>query len=80
MENTFCKVEDSNKNQFILTDKFKQPLQCNNKQNTCTIKNYKKLIDNPSLAKQYKTGDEFVEDTKIPCVQNKNGFTELIDK
>ena len=42
MDNTFCKIENynvENKNidQYILTDKFKQPLQCNKLKNTCFI-------------------------------------------
>ena len=47
MDNIFCKVEDSNKNKYILTDKFKQPLLCHPKDNTCKKINLKKFIDFP---------------------------------
>ena len=33
----FCKVEDSNKKQYILTDKFKQPLICEPKSGICVM-------------------------------------------
>ena len=45
MNNFFCKVEDLNKNQYILTDKFKQPLECHRFKNTCHIANLKKVIN-----------------------------------
>lgn len=67
MVDTFCKIEDSNKNQYILTDKYKQPLVCSN-QNSCNIKNISKTLNDPSL-------NFFIEYTKIPCA-----LTNLIDK
>jgi hypothetical protein len=51
--NNFCKVEDSNKNLYILTDKFKQPLIADPERmagpGTCLIANRKKFLDNPVL-------------------------------
>jgi len=51
--NNFCKVEDSNKNLYILTDKFKQPLIADPRRmagpGTCLIANRKKFLDNPVL-------------------------------
>ena len=44
-----CKVEDSNKNQYILTDKNKQPLLATPFKNTCLIANGKKFLNNPEL-------------------------------
>jgi hypothetical protein len=81
--NNFCKVEDSLKNQYILTDKFKQPLQCDKLKNSCVVANFKKIIDNPALLNDVrnKSPDSFnnllLEDTKIPC---KYGSIEPIDK
>ena len=79
MENTFCKVTDS-LNQYILTDKYKQPLQC--KKNSCHIYNYKQVIDDPTILNIKKNEDSLLEDTKIPCslIKNKNGLTESINK
>ena len=45
----FCKVEDSNKNLYILTDKNKQPLLALPSKNTCIIANGKKFLNNPEL-------------------------------
>ena len=45
----FCKVEDSNKNLYILTDKYKQPLLSTPFKNTCLIANGKKFLNNPEL-------------------------------
>jgi hypothetical protein len=45
----FCKVEDSNKNLYILTDKNKQPLITFPSKNTCLIANGKKFLNNPEL-------------------------------
>lgn len=59
--NGYCTVGDDIKNQYILTDKNKQPLYCfsNNDENslapgalingTCMKYNYKKYLDNPEL-------------------------------
>jgi hypothetical protein len=44
-----CKVEDSKKNLYILTDKNKQPLIALNFKNTCIIPNGKKFLNNPEL-------------------------------
>ena len=49
MDTIFCKVEDSNKNKYILTDKFKQPLICHPLDNTCIKVNLKKFIDFPDF-------------------------------
>ena len=44
-----CKVEDSKKNLYILTDKNKQTLIALNFKNTCIIPNGKKFLNNPEL-------------------------------
>ena len=77
MDNTFCKIENynvENKNidQYILTDKFKQPLQCNKLKNTCFIQNFKQIIDNPILIQIKKESDSIFDDTKIPCTIKKD--------
>ena len=79
MENTFCKIENYNKDQFILTDKYKQPLQCNKLKNSCFINNFKQVINDPTILNIKKTEDSLLEDTKIPCTI-KNADSELIDK
>jgi hypothetical protein len=73
MTTIFCKVEDSNKNKYILTDKFKQPLQCSEFNKTCLLNNYKQVIDNPTMINNdlIATADEFFfslyRNTYIPC-------------
>ena len=79
MGNTFCKIEDSNKNKYILTDKNKQPLQCqsvltssNSEESeigSCRIMNIKKILDDQTLInnENLKNPDFLNEDTKIPC-------------
>jgi len=71
MGNTFCKVEDSNKNKYILTDKNKQPLQCKLKSEgdigTCSIYNMKKVLDDPTLIDKNQSDDFLLEDMQIPC-------------
>jgi hypothetical protein len=47
MKSFFCKVEDLNGKQYILTDKNKQPLIA--LLNTCFIPNGKKFLNNPEL-------------------------------
>jgi hypothetical protein len=79
MENTFCKIENYNKDQFILTDKYKQPLQCRKFKNSCFINNIKQVIDDPAILNKKKTEDSLFDDTKIPCTI-KNDVSELIDK
>jgi hypothetical protein len=71
---SFCKVEDSNKNLYILTDKFKQPLitHPHENKNTCFIPNGKKFLDNPELINRKTFKDlyenSFFNDTKIPFI------------
>jgi hypothetical protein len=70
MENTFCKVEDTDHNKYILTDKNKQLLQCIKNDEFsidgfCNLLNLKKIIDNPQLLDNIY--DNALEDTKIPC-------------
>jgi hypothetical protein len=92
MGNTFCKIEDSNKNKYILTDKNKQPLQCqsvltssNSNESeigSCKIINIKKILDNPTIV---NNENMLPEDTKIPCkiIRNanlKNVDSEIINK
>jgi hypothetical protein len=71
MGNTFCKVEDSNKNKYILTDKNKQPLQCKLKSQgdigSCSIYNMKKVLDDPTLIEKNPSDDFLLEDMQIPC-------------
>lgn len=71
MGNTFCKVEDSKKNKYILTDKNKQPLQCKLKSEgdigSCSIYNMKKILDDPALIDKNPSDDFLFEDTQIPC-------------
>lgn len=71
MGNTFCKVEDSKKNKYILTDKNKQPLQCKLKSEgdigSCSIYNMKKIFDDPTLIDKNPSDDFLFEDTQIPC-------------
>jgi hypothetical protein len=64
----FCKVEDSNKNKYILTDKFKQPLQCLNKE--CLILDIKKALD----IKENISLNDFLINTNIECkkIQDSN--------
>ena len=64
----FCKVEDSNKNKYILTDKFKQPLQCFNKE--CLILDIKKGLD----IKGNINLNDFLINTNIECkkIQDSN--------
>jgi hypothetical protein len=70
----FCKVEDSNKNLYILTDKYKQPLitHPHENKNTCFIPNGKKFLDNPELINRKTFRDlyenSFFNDTKIPFI------------
>jgi hypothetical protein len=73
-KNSFCKVEDSNKNKYILTDKYKQPLQCQN--DSCIIVNTKKVIEDPKLITSFKPKDFALDDTKIKCkaIRDSNGF------
>jgi hypothetical protein len=68
----FCKVEDSNKNLYILTDKNKQPLVALPFINTCIIPNGKKFLNNPELI--LPTMDEISETNKI----NKNNDKSVL--
>ena len=77
----YCSVEDNNKNNYILTDKNKQPLYCfsNNEQDkdkltqgTCKKDNFKKYLDNPALLNGEIIDEKFflnkvAEDQFIPC-------------
>jgi hypothetical protein len=89
MATIFCKVEDSNKNKYILTDKFKQPLQCSEINKSCLINNFKQVINNPTIINNDLTADEFFfslyRNTYIPCTIKKdfNGLavdSDPIDK
>ena len=72
----YCKVEDLSENQYILTDKFKQPLACYPYSGSCQIINFKKIIDDPTLIKKNETINPYFDDTKILCtaIKNKDGF------
>jgi hypothetical protein len=84
--NTFCKIEDSNKNKYILTDKNKQPLQClsdlkssNSNESeigSCKIINIKKILDNPT---NINNENILPEDTKIPCKVIRNSKLKIVD-
>ena len=80
MENVFCKIdnyniENKNIDQYILTDKYKQPLQCKN--NSCHILNFKQIIDNPLLVN--KPNDSLLEDTQIPCTLKNDSNGLVVD-
>ena len=91
MGNTFCKIEDSNKNKYILTDKNKQPLQCqsvltssNSEESeigSCRIMNIKKILDDQTLInnENLKNSDFLNEDTKIPCKVIRDTSLNVID-
>ena len=72
---TFCKVEDSNQNKYILTDKYKQPLIC--KENSCVIQNIKKAIEDPTFNENSRNEDYLI-DTNLQCkeIKNSNGNIE----
>jgi ribosomal protein S24E len=83
---SFCKIEDSNNNLYILTDKNKQPLLA--RDNTCFIPNGKKFLDNPELidGKKFRdsTGDlfenSFFYNTKIPFIlKNDEAIVNKLD-
>jgi hypothetical protein len=82
MNTFYCKVEDLNGKQYILTDKFKQPLIWEPKSKMCLIINIKKLIDNPALFNKIKeTGQSiYVDDTKIPSTLIKNDNDVYVSK
>jgi len=67
----FCKVEDLNKNQYILTDKFKQPLNCIN--DKCIISNLKKAAEDPTITENSRKEDLLI-DTNIQCKAIKNNI------
>jgi hypothetical protein len=83
--NYFCKVEDINKNLYILTDKNKQPLIADprlravSNSGTCLIANRKKFLDNPVLIHGGKTlyGDAGASDIFAPDNDTKIQFTFL---
>jgi hypothetical protein len=90
MGNTFCKIEDSNKNKYILTDKNKQPLQCqsvltSNSQESeigsCRIMNIKKILDDSALMndENIKNPEFLIEDTKIPCKVIRDTTLSVVD-
>jgi hypothetical protein len=68
----FCKVEDSNKNLYILTDKNKQPLLAHSFKNTCIIPNGKKFLNNPELL--LPTLEEIHETNRINKNNDKSVF------
>jgi hypothetical protein len=82
----FCKVEDSNKNLYILTDKFKQPLitHPHENKNTCFIPNGKKFLDNPELINRKNFRDlykySFYNDTKIPFILKNEDNNAIVNK
>ena len=69
----FCKVEDSNKNKYILTDKYKQPLNCI--EDKCIIFNTKKLIE----TNEELNFNDFIIDTKIECKAIRDSKGYIID-
>ena len=86
----FCKVKDSNKNLYILTDKNKQPLLAMPRKNTktCFIPNGKKFLDNPELINGKKFRDStddlfensFFNDTKIPYTKKDDDSDAIVNK
>ena len=73
----FCKVEDSNKNKYILTDKYKQPLQCYN--NKCIIFNEKKILEDRTLFNSNANLDKLFIDTKIQCKAIRDSSDNIVD-
>jgi hypothetical protein len=79
--NFFCKVEDSNKNLYILTDKNKQALiagpRLTTGSSTCFIANYKKFLDNPKLIHggRSQNVDAGASDIFVPDNDTKIQFT-----
>jgi hypothetical protein len=72
MTTFYCKVEDLSKNQYILTDKFKQPLICDLKNGNCVGINFKKIANDPTLILKIHTYEKdyvspFADITNIPC-------------
>ncbi len=80
MNNYYCKVEDKNGKQYILTDKFKQPLIWDPRSETCLIFNIKKLIDNPPLLNKKNEPGFFVDNTKIQSTLIKNDNDVYVSK
>ena len=83
MNTFYCKVEDLSKNQYILTDKFKQPLLCEPKIGICFTINTKKFIDDPALINKKNTNEHvspFLDDTKIPCTAIKDDNDVYVSK
>jgi len=81
--NYFCKVEDIDKNLYILTDKNKQPLIADprlmavSNSGTCLIANRKKFLDNPVLIHGGQTlyADADASDIFAPGNDTKIQFT-----
>ena len=80
MNTFFCKVEDLNKNQYILTDKYKQPLICDTREGKCIIQNFKKVVDSKTNIDSKKLQEFFIENTKIPCTAIKNKDDVYVSK
>jgi hypothetical protein len=70
----FCKVEDSNKNKYILTDKYKQPLQCYN--DKCIIFNRRQQLEDPS---RWYSLEDLIIDTKIQCKAIRDSSGNIVD-
>jgi hypothetical protein len=73
----FCKVEDSNKNKYILTDKYKQPLQCYN--DKCIIFNEKKALEDLTFFNSNANLDKLFIDTKIQCKAIRDSSGNIVD-
>ena len=82
MNTFYCKVEDLSKNQYILTDKFKQPLICDPMMGNCFTINLKKIIDDPALIKRNDNQhvSPFLDNTKIPCTAIKDKDDVYVSK
>ena len=80
MNINYCKVEDKNGKQYILTDKFKQPLIWDPRSGMCLIFNIKKLIDNPPLLNKKNEPGFFVDNTKIQSTLIKNDNDVYVSK
>ena len=70
----FCKVEDSNKNKYILTDKYKQPLNCI--EDKCIIFDIKKAVDTKEPIESQDFYQSLFTDTKIQCkaIRDSKGY------
>jgi hypothetical protein len=76
----YCKVEDKNGKEYILTDKFNQPLIMDLRSGMCVIQNIKKIIDNPVLFKKTNEPGFLLDNTNITSTVIKDGVYVYVSK